>query len=127
MIPSEQVEKRKPLTRRQVLELCLRQEGRCACGCGQRLDPMTEGVIDEHLIALELTGPNELRNRALLRKPCAKEKTKRDAGLIAKAKRLAGEVGQNRAKRPIRSAGFRKDISRGFDGRVKPRRQEEPA
>lgn len=99
------VEKRKPLTRRQVLELCLRQEGRCGCGCGFKLDPMGEGVIDEHVLALELTGSNDLSNRALWRTPCAKAKTaKQDAPTIAKAKRQAGETGQ-RARREKRGKG----------------------
>jgi hypothetical protein len=39
-----------------------------------------------------------LRNRALYRRPCAKEKTRADVAKIAKAKRQAGETGQ-RAKR----------------------------
>lgn len=95
-------EKRKALTRRQVIELCLRQEGRCGCGCGFKLDPMGEGVIDEHFNPLGLTGTNDIENRRLFRKLCATEKTKPDKARIAKAKRQGGiETGQQarRARR----------------------------
>jgi hypothetical protein len=98
--PKDLVEARKPLTRREYLQLCIDQMGRCGCGCGVKLDPMGEGVIDEHVIALELTGTNALPNRSLWRKPCSVEKTKRDAKAIAKAKRLAGETG-TAPRRPI--------------------------
>lgn len=121
--PADQVEARRPLTRREVIELAVRQGGRCGCGCGEKLDAMREGVIDEHRIPLELTGGNELENRALFRKPCADKKTKVDAGNIAKAKRLAGETCTTSRSRPIQSRGFDKSRSRGFDGRVRPRKR----
>lgn len=99
-----EVEKRKPLTRREALHLMIEQEGRCGCGCGQKLQPLTEGVIDEHVRALGLVGGNELTNRSLWRKPCAKAKTKGDHAAIAKAKRQAGETGQQ-ARRDARGHG----------------------
>lgn len=85
-------EKRKPLTRAQVIELSVRQNGRCGCGCGLKLDALREGVIDEHRVPLELLGSNDLANRELWRKPCSAAKTKADQTSIAKAKRLAGET-----------------------------------
>lgn len=93
--------KRKALTRRETIALCLRQEGRCGCGCGKRLDPMGEGVIDEHLDPREISARDDLDNRALYRKPCAKAKTVKDQGDIARVKKRAGETGQQakRAKR----------------------------
>ena len=45
--------KRKPLTRTEVILLCQRQaQGPilCGCGCGEPLDPVTERVVDEHVI-----------------------------------------------------------------------------
>lgn len=69
------IEKRKPLTRRQVIQLMLDQEGKCGCGCGVKLNPMTEGVIDEHYTPLGQRGTNDLENRRLYRKPCAAKKT----------------------------------------------------
>lgn len=118
--PADLVEKRKPLTRAETLYLCIAQSGRCGCGCGKKLDPITEGVIDEHLIALELTGSNDLKNRSLFRKPCAVEKTKQDRTDIAKCKRLAGETG-NAPKRQIASRGFDRSMTKGFDGKIRPR------
>ena len=40
-------EKRKPLTRAEFGQLMIDQEGKCACPCGEKLQPLTEGVIDE--------------------------------------------------------------------------------
>jgi len=118
--PGDLVEKRRKLTRAEIIEITVRQAGRCGCGCGHRLDPFSEGVIDEHIIPLELTGSNDITNRALYRKPCAAEKTKADATDIAKAKRRAGETCQG-AKRPIPPRGFDKTRTKRFDGTVVPR------
>ena len=120
------VEKRKPLTRRQVIEIVLRQEGRCQCGCGVKLSPMTEGVIDEHLIALELGGSNDMANRALYRTPCAKAKTAtKDAPAIGKVRRIEARLnGTRRPRKAIPSRPFpegqRKIPSRPFQKREKP-------
>lgn len=96
--------KRKPLTRAQAIELACRQKGLCGCGCGVALQPLTEGVVDEHVVCLEYRQEwaNDLRNRALYRRPCAATKTKTDQGGIAKAKRLAGE-GRDRKRKKIPS------------------------
>lgn len=99
------IEKRRPLTRAEFGQLMVDQAGRCACPCREKLQPMTEGVIDEHRIPLALGGSNDLSNRELWRKPCAAAKTAgRDAPTIAKAKRQAGEKGQ-RARREKRGKG----------------------
>jgi hypothetical protein len=128
--PKSAVEKRKPLTRREALQLMLDQNGRCGCGCGFKLQPLGEGVIDEHVTALGLLGSNDLSNRSLWRKPCAAAKTGKggDQTRIAKAKRQAGETGQ-RARREKRGhgaiaqrpdpwppKGSQKIQSRGFEG-----------
>lgn len=93
--------KRKALTRVQLIQLMLDQEGKCGCGCGVKLDPMNEGVIDEHVIPRELSEPghqgerDDLSNRRLFRKPCAKAKTTgTDIPQINKAKRQGRERGQ---------------------------------
>jgi 5-methylcytosine-specific restriction endonuclease McrA len=84
-------QKRKPLTRRQFAELILRQEGRCGCGCGERLK--ADEIVDEHLHALNLGGGNELTNRSLWRKQCSQKKTdEHDKPLAAKGARLRGET-----------------------------------
>lgn len=121
-------EKRKPLTRAQFGQLMLDQEGRCGCGCGHKLQPMTEGVIDEHVIPLGLLGSNELTNRSLFRKPCAKAKTGKGGDLprIAKAK---AQYEACRVREPdeiepgsIRSAGFDQTRTRNFKGQVVARK-----
>lgn len=117
-------EPRKPLTRRQYLQLCLDQEGKCGCGCGVKLDAMREGVIDEHLIPLGLTGGNELTNRALYRKPCAAAKTKPDRKQIAKGNRQA-KMDEPREPSRLQGRGFSKakrpfPKSRGFEKRRAP-------
>lgn len=89
------IEKRRVLTRVEVIELAVRQGGKCGCKCGGKLDAMREGVTDEHVIALALGGSNDLDNRELWRKPCSDAKTAgKDLPAIAKAKRLAGETGK---------------------------------
>lgn len=117
------IEKRRVLTRVEVIELAVRQGGKCGCGCGGKLDAMREGVTDEHVIALALGGSNDLDNRELWRTPCSQAKTaKRDAPAIAKAKRLAGETCQGPTKTiPTRvrawpPKGSRKIKSRPFGG-----------
>jgi hypothetical protein len=118
--------KRRELTRMEVIELSVRQEGKCGCGCGAKLDAMREGVIDEHVIALGYgrEDANDLKNRALYRKPCAAKKTaEEDLPGIAKCKRLAEETGTG-PKREIPThvnawgpKGVRKIQSRGFQKR----------
>ncbi len=99
------IHKRNPLTRAQFGQLMIDQGGRCGCGCGEKLQPMTERVIDEHRIALALGGTNDLSNRELWRLPCAKAKTAgKDAPAIAKCKRLVARAeGTRRPRKPIPS------------------------
>lgn len=115
------IEKRRVLTRSEVIELSVRQNGRCGCGCGGKLDALREGVTDEHRVALGLGGSNDLSNRELWRTPCSLAKTARkDAPAIAKAKRLNGETCQGPTREiPVRvqawpPKGSRKIASRGF-------------
>jgi hypothetical protein len=118
-----QIEKRRPLTRRETIQLMLDQNGRCGCGCGSRLEPMKEGVIDEHVAMLAMGGPNDLRNRSLWRKPCSAAKTKVDVAMNAKANRLIKKADpEQREPSRLQSRGFDKSKSRGLDGHVRPRR-----
>ncbi len=111
---------RRPLTRAEYLQLCLDQNGKCGCGCGVKLDALREKVTDEHRIPRALGGSDAVENRELWRKPCSDKKTAdRDIPAIAKAKRLAGEVGIGRRKVPIKSAGF-SSRTRKFDGSIGP-------
>jgi len=111
--PDRSTVKRKPLTRKQRAELALAQGGICGCGeCGEKLD-QREGIIDEHLDPLGLTGTNDLVNRSMWRKPCSDAKTQGlDMPRIVKAKAQAGETGQYARRQKngaqIKSRGFEK-------------------
>jgi hypothetical protein len=116
--PDRSTEKRIPLSPKQRAQLALDQNGRCGCGCGERLDHAREGTVDEHIVPLALGGTNDLPNRRIYRKPCADKKTKHDVASIARAKRLAGETCQGEPARKLQGRGFG-SVSRGFDGRPK--------
>lgn len=94
-------EKRKPLSRLQFATLILQQEGRC--GCGKKLQP--DRIIDEHVVALDFLGSNDLSNRSLWDRDCSKAKTARDLAAAAKGKRLRGETCAG-PRKPIKSRGF---------------------
>jgi 5-methylcytosine-specific restriction protein A len=119
---------RKPLTRRETIELAVAQLGLCGCGCGVKLDALREGCRDEHRIPLAQGGTNDLTNRELWRAPCSAAKDKKDAGDTARAKRRAGEtctgprkpIAQRKAPWPPK--GSQKLASRPF-----PKRNNEGA
>lgn len=63
--------KRRRLTLTEVAHLVIQQDGRCAL-CRE---PLGHGPLrDEHLIARELGGGEELANRGIVHKLCAKAK-----------------------------------------------------
>ncbi len=107
-------EKRKPLTRLQFATLILKQEGRCGCGCGKKL--VADRIIDEHLVALDFLGSNDLSNRSLWDRDCSKAKTARDLAAAAKGKRIRGET-CNGPKRKIVSRGFQPRLLAPADDR----------
>jgi 5-methylcytosine-specific restriction endonuclease McrA len=84
-------------------------------GCGDL------GTELDHVIPLAMGGADDFENWQLLCRFHHLIKTVLDVKAIAKAKRLAGETGQNRRKREIRSRGFDKSKTRGFDGKVRER------
>ena len=112
-----QIEPRVPLNRMQFAYLAVLQDGKCGCGCGEPLDFLTpRAVTDEHVVALSMLGSNDLDNRSLWRTvPCAREKTRGEAPVLAKAKRMARETGQQArlAKRKAEGRGSRLQ-GRGF-------------
>lgn len=91
------------------------QAGKCSCGCGHKFND-GDRIDLEHTIPLEAGGEDIETNWTLMLHACHKEKTKKDAGTIAKTKRQAGEKGQY-ARRKKRGHGTIK--SRGFDKRIK--------
>lgn len=114
-------EKRKPLTRLQFATLILQQEGRCGCGCGKKLKP--DQIIDEHVVALDFLGSNDLSNRSLWDRECSKAKTAKDLAAAAKGKRLRLETGQQKRRRESgsRIKGRSEIASRPFDKTLRKR------
>jgi hypothetical protein len=123
-------EKRRPLTRAQLAELVLAQNGKCA-SCGERLDFAAKGkVVDEHIQPLFSGGSNETSNRELRCKPCATVKTSAEAPGRAKVRRIEQGKTQadkrSRAKatgkhKQIQSAGFSKTLRRKMNGQIERR------
>ena len=114
-------EDRKPLTRKQWVELFMLQNGRCPC-CDQRLQVKGAAEVwDEHLKPLSMGGSNELGNRALYCKPCAKTKTKAEAQIRAKSNRIRdkaiGAFKKRSTFKTNRDAPFKKKM----DGTVEKR------
>lgn len=132
---------RRALNRTEIILVLQRQTAApilCGCGCGEPLDPVTERVVDEHVIPRELTEVghqgerDDIANRRFYRWPCALEKTRTDLARIAKAKAQGGETGQyaRRKKRghgSILSRGFDKTRTKKLDGSVVARPQPQEA
>ena len=113
--------RRRAMTQKRRKAVLERSGGLCrVCLCA--LD-VSSAEID-HTIPLELGGEDEIENLQPLCKPCHRAKTTEDIKRIAKARRL-----RKREEKPpdpqrqnrIKSRGFVKHLSRGFDGRVKAR------
>lgn len=95
-------EKRKPLTKLEFARLAVEQEGRCGCGCGQKLDFKARQIWDEHLVPLFSLGSNDLENRALYRAECAKAKTATETTGRAKVRRFTGQTTTQPERREAR-------------------------
>ena len=115
------IEPRRVLTRRETIELAVRQGGRCGCPCREKLNALTEGVTDEHVIPLAKGGTNDLSNRELWRTPCAIQKTKGDRSDDASVKRI--EARQNGTRRERQKIPGAKLQSGGFGGGPSKRQQ----
>ncbi len=81
----------------------------------------TEGLEFEHAIPLWMGGRDDDSNTAPMCRAHHKAKTALDAKLRAKTKRIIAKAEAEKKPGSIKSAGFRKDITRGFDGKVRPR------
>ena len=110
-------ERRKGFTARDVAAVFIKYEARCA-KCREKVS-LGEYAID-HIQALDHLGAHSLDNWQLLCKPCHTVKTGNDVKASAKGRRLRGEVG-NGPRKEIRSRGFDRTRSKGFDGKVRVR------
>lgn len=112
------MEKRKPLTRAQLAQLVLDQQGKCA-ECGSKLNfSKPRQVVDEHRVPLFSGGTNDTDNRELRCKPCATEKTIGEAPDRAKVRRIEGGKTQADKRAALKASGkYRPIKSRGFQKR----------
>lgn len=122
LIPAKR-KKFSPKVRREVLAA---QEGLCAA-CEERIF----GRYDiDHILEHDLGGSDEPLNLVALHPECHRPKTSARAPVLAKVHRLAkatfGEPDDTpsriRSNPKIQSAGFRKDVTKGFDQKVRPRK-----
>jgi 5-methylcytosine-specific restriction endonuclease McrA len=112
------VEKRKPLTPKQRMQLFVDRGGVC-CECGGKIH-VGERWIDEHIDPLSRTGTNALENRGIAHEKCARKKTSQEATERAKIRSVATKhfgAGKKRKGQPM--AGSRDSkFKRKMDGTV---------
>lgn len=118
---------RKYLTKKERAQMYLDQRGLCACGCGRKLEALT---IAEHSIPVAMG--NDQKPDSIWRADCASVKTKQDVKDISKMKRRRGDHGQQARRKKRKTEGkkplltgpdFNAKLTRGFDGKIKRRRQ----
>lgn len=107
------VEKRKPLTKKQMLLLLIEHDGRC-CICGEKIQ--VGQAWDEHINPLWLDGDNSASNRAPAHEKCARQKSADETSVRAKIRRVAEKhFGPRKAKtRPMpgsKASGLRKRMN----------------
>jgi 5-methylcytosine-specific restriction endonuclease McrA len=106
------------LSKRRKLAIWEREKGFCMM-CNVKL--ITGQFIFEHVRALELGGTDTDDNIRLTCKPCAKEKTKKDHQMTAKAKRVKqSHLGLKQSRTPM-PYGKTSKWKRKMDGTVVPR------
>lgn len=99
---------RKPLTKRELLEMFIAQKGRCACPCKKKLQP---GLIDEqhnppHYLRKDDPDYDGKPNELWIRE-CHKRETKEvDGPRNVKARHQAGGKGSQRAKQQKRGGSL---------------------
>jgi 5-methylcytosine-specific restriction protein A len=103
-------------SRKDKVTCFMRQNGICACGCGQKLH--VKGYILEHIVPLEEGGADDLSNKAAYAIPCAKAKTKREAAARAEYRRKRDKhIGAIESKNPMpgsRRSPWKKTFNRGW-------------
>ena len=109
------------LTRKQIATLFLVQDGRCPL-CLMKLE--TKGNVpvefrDEHMLARWAGGSESIDNRALVCKPCAREKDRQEATQRAKALSVRDRhIGAKKQSRTPMPGGRTSKLKRRMDGRV---------
>lgn len=120
----EPMDPRTKLTRKQIAELFLRQDGKCP-ECGQKLQTKGHEPVeftDEHMLPRWAGGSEDLGNRGLVCRPCARDKTTEEAPKLAKMKRVRDKhIGAKRSQNPLpgsRASGWRKPMNKPAERRA---------
>ena len=100
--------RRRYLTAKAKAELRAVQQGRCA-----ECDRLMEDIEWDHILPLCLGGTNDNNWQGLCR-PCHVEKTRREAGMRAKADRLRKGPKKPRGRK-LQSRGFSKRLRQKLD------------
>ena len=111
---------RRYLTAKRKAALWHDQDERCA-ECGE--PTLLSNMLWDHILPLCLGGDNCFANWQGLDERCHAQKTKREAGMRAKAdaQRAYHEGTKKRRGRKLQGRGFDTRLRRGFDGTVEVR------
>lgn len=110
------MQKRRYLSASEKLAVVKRQDGKCACGCQEKLEV---GSIDfHHAVPLQFGGDNSLHNfRALIKKHHL-EITKKDTKARAKADRIAKREGLMKKRLSEKDKAMQRIIDAGSFGGI---------
>ena len=121
---------RKPMTPARMKRIWERESG--VCWFCTKPVPQRGGdlVRYDHRIPVEISQDDSDDGiYPIHREPCDRLKTAADQAKIAKVRRMSGLKGQaaRRAKNGsrLKSGGFQKDLTKGFDGKVRTRKNGE--
>ena len=115
-----------PALRRRVIA---RQKGRCST-CKELFQPGDKIELD-HGHPLQFGGPDIEANLFAKHKYfCHSAKTKADAAAAARIRKIVGITKKKKGRKlqggkKLQSAGFQKNLTRGFNGITRPRKQKE--
>lgn len=115
---------RKAIPKRWKADAYQRELGRCYV-CQKPVPPGGPDVQYDHRTPLWL---DETAHKAanifpICTKPCHRDKSASEAPVRAKVLRLMkAKAGVKKDKRPIASRGFDRSMTKGFDGKVRPRK-----
>ena len=106
-----------------AMQLALwKEHGQVVCAhCGDTVDDWNMNW--DHWLALVDGGAHEVDNLRPVCLPCHKEKSAHEHRENARAKRRAKKHSNPTPPGKIKSRGFDKTVTRGFDGKVKRSRQ----
>lgn len=91
-----------------LLRLYAKQNGICACGCGQVMNLNRDKVDCDHRIALIDGGENRESNLQLLLHPCHKAKTGQEASARSEERRHKAKAFTALREPKMRGQGFRR-------------------